>query len=75
MASNWYPDSKLASFAEALVQSGILEDSDEFVQFMRKPQLYDDMYDSWVEAGHPNEGEDGWDEFVDAISEDEEEGE
>lgn len=70
----WYNDaSLLRNFADALSNAGVLEDSDDFSAFMRKPQRYNDEYEAWKEAEYPSDdSDDGWDDFVDAISVDDE---
>ena len=73
----WYNDAKLLSgLGQALATATILEDSDDFTAYMAKPQRYDEFYDAWKEAGYPTaEDDDGWEDFVNAVSEDEEESE
>lgn len=67
---SWYNDAQLIrNFAEALANAEVLEDSDDFVAFNRKPQRYNEEYTIWEQAGFPtNEDDDGWEEFVDGIT-------
>lgn len=70
----WYDDIKLKDgLSEALLNVGVLEDSDDIKEFIRKPQKYNDFYDAWETAGFPtDEDDDGWEEFSETISSDEE---
>lgn len=72
MAGNWYPSPDTGSFIEALINADVLQDTADVVTLVKKPQAYDEFYDAWKEAGFPSdENEDGWDEFVAAVTEDE----
>jgi len=66
----WYNDPNLVrGFGEALSNAGMLEDSDDFAAFLRKPQRYNSEYDAWESCGYPTgEDEDGWDDFVEQLS-------
>lgn len=70
----WYSDSDtLRAFGKALVNAEVLEDGDDFLGFLSKPMQYKATYDTWSEAGYPeDESDDGWEEFVEAISSDDE---
>jgi hypothetical protein len=64
--SNWSDDSrKLADFAEALTRAGVVEDT---VEVIRKPYKFDDRYEIWAEMDFPGEEDANWDEFVEAIT-------
>ena len=71
----WYNDvSLLRGFGQALATAEALTDSEEFVAFMSKPQKYDDAFASWADCGYPtDESDDGWDDFVTSLGDDEEE--
>ena len=74
MAEVWYQDvNLLSSFGTVLKDAGVLEDADDFRDYLNKPFKYNDEYDAWEEAGFPDEGTDNWDTFVDAISSEEDE--
>jgi len=68
----WYNDAKLLSgLGDALSVMGILEDSDDFSAFLRKPQRYNEEYAAWETAGFPtSEDDDGWEEFEEALTSD-----
>lgn len=69
--SSWSDDTQqLLDFAEALVRAGVVEDIGEV---MRKPYKYTPQYEAWVEADFPQEDDENWDEWVQAVSETEEE--
>lgn len=71
MANNWYPDSRLASFVQALVNAEQIEDTEDLVLFVTKPQAYDEVYAAWEDNGSPSsDEEDGWDDFITAITDD-----
>ncbi len=73
-ADKWYDDARLTrAFCNALIEAGYLESNEEIREFNKKPQKFDDEYDAWAEAGFPDDAnEDGWTEFVEAISTEEE---
>lgn len=74
MAERWYNDASLfRSFGSALVNAEVLEDTEDVNGFFTHPQRYNQFYIEWENAGFPNNEDAGWDDFVDAISEDEEE--
>ena len=76
MATRWYDDLNLVrQFGEALSNAEFLESSEEFAEFLRKPQRFNSAYDVWEAAGYPTSTDDeGWDEFVEGISSDDDEG-
>ena len=75
MASDkWYNDSNLvSSFGTALIDASVLEDTEAFKSYLNKPFKFNAEYEAWEEAGYPTTEDDNWDEFVEAISTDEEE--
>lgn len=75
MATQWYHDAnEIRTFQQALIDAEVLEDSEDMKAFLTHPQRYNNEYRAWEEAGYPQETDDTWDEFVQAIgSEDEEE--
>lgn len=70
----WYDDVKLKDgLLEALVNADVLTDAEEFKEFARKPQKYNEHYEAWKDAGYPtDESDDGWEEFSDTFSSEEE---
>lgn len=68
----WYNDASLVrNFGIALSNAEVLEDNEDFAAFLAKPQRYNEEFDIWQQNGYPaSDGEDGWDEFVDGITED-----
>lgn len=76
MAEYWFTDTEtLRNFGSVLTTADILSDSEEFTNFLTKPFEYNDMYDKWMELDMPEEGDEKWDEFVDAITDDDDEAE
>ena len=70
----WYDDGLvLRKFALALIEVGMLND-DEITTFLDKPWRYNNYHEIWEENGAPETNEDdGYQDFVDAITEQEEE--
>lgn len=69
----WYDSaSTIRKFGAILVAAGFIEDVNDFTSFLESPEQYDDVYDTWKEMGRPSEAEDSWDEFVEAVSSEEE---
>lgn len=70
MADKWYDDATLLrNFTAAMIEAGV-EDSQDI---LRKPHKYNDEFEAWVDNGYPDEeGDEGWDEFVSAITSEEE---
>lgn len=71
----WYEDNvKFRGLGEALANAGAFEDSDVAALFNRKPQRFNDHYLAWEANEFPtSEEDDGWDDFLEAIENDEEE--
>ena len=73
----WYSDSdNVRELGKALVNAEVLEDTEDFAEFLGKPRKYTEHYNAWSEASFPSdENDDGWEEFVEAVSSDDEEDE
>lgn len=71
----WYNDaSLLRSFGQALAFADVLTDSDDFVEFLAKPQKYNDAFSNWEQCAFPtDESDDGWDDFLGTLGEEENE--
>lgn len=72
MAEQWFDNAQLSrSFQAALINADSL-DMDNLGDFLSSPQQWQEEYEAWQDAGFPNDDSDnGWDQFVDAISSDE----
>ena len=68
----WYHDRYLVDgLATALTNAEVFSDASDVTAFLAKPQKYNDYYDVWAEADFPtNEDDDGWTEFVEAVTDD-----
>lgn len=73
--TKWYEDPKLvAGLGNALINAEIIEEGIEFSEFLLKPFKYNAVYNAWEQYDFPDNDEDkGWDEFVEALSDEEEE--
>jgi hypothetical protein len=73
MAEYWFTDTEtLRAFGSILSEAGVLEDAEDFQNFLDEPFEYNDAYKAWVENDSPSSDDEGWDAFVEAISEDDE---
>ena len=64
--SVWYEDrSILVDFAQILVDAEFVEDKKEVIA---KPYKYDDAFDKWQSMGYPDQDDDDWDAFIEALS-------
>lgn len=64
----WYNDrTLLVNFSTALIDAGVLEDTDEVKDYFARPYRYDEYFDAWREAKYPMEDDEGWDDFVNSI--------
>ena len=75
MADLWYHDSYLVDgLAEALTNAEVFESANDILEFRKKPQKYTAYYEAWEDQGFPSSEDDAnWDDFVEAVSEDEDE--
>lgn len=70
--TNWYDNATvLRGFQAALVEAGVLTESEEIKGFLSHPQRYNEYYDAWEENDFPDPEHDNWDDFVAAVSDDE----
>lgn len=73
---NWYDSAAdLRKFLTVLIDAEVIEDTDDVQSFLNKPQRYNEVYEAWDDAGFPESDDENWDEFVNAISDDESEDE
>lgn len=64
--TQWYNDPlKLRDFAKALDDAGIVDSKDEVYE---KPYKFDEYYLAWAENDFPDQSDSNWDEFVEAIT-------
>lgn len=76
MAEYWFNDIEtLRNFGTILTTAGILDDSDAFANYLSAPFEYNAAYNAWLASNSPEEGDENWDTFVDAITEDEDDDE
>jgi hypothetical protein len=70
----WYHDRYLVDgLAEALTNAEVFGDASDVTAFLKKPQRYNEFYDAWEAANFPTSDEDdNWDDFVEAVSGDDE---
>ena len=69
----WYNDrTLLVNFHNALIDAGVIEDTDDSKIFFSRPFRYDDAFDTWREYGFPMEDDENWEEFVSAVTDEEE---
>ena len=68
----WYSDSdNVRALGQALLNAEVLSDTDDFLTFLKKPMQYKAYYEAWEQADFPtDEDDDGWDQFVESVSED-----
>jgi hypothetical protein len=68
----WYNDATVVrSYVTALTNAEI--DSEDLIAILKHPKQYSDTYDSWASFGFPeSEDDDGWDDFVAEISNEDE---
>ncbi len=73
----WYQDvEQVRNLGQALSNAGVLEDSADFNDFLRRPKRWDETYEAWEASGSPiTDDDEGLDDFVSAISTDENESE
>lgn len=67
---SWYDDLTLVSgLGSALINAEVLTDSEDYKNFLLKPMRYNSYYNAWEEAGFPtDEDDDEWNDFIEAIS-------
>lgn len=68
----WYDSLKqFSSFLKVMI-AAVFDDVQQIVEFIDNPQLYDDEYTEWANTGYPTENDKNWDDFIAAISSDDE---
>lgn len=68
----WYEDAPiLRRFYAVLRETGMLEEIDEIDAYFQKPWKYNAYHEIWENNGAPQTSDDdGWEDFVDEITED-----
>lgn len=71
----WYNSATdLRSFLSILIDAEAVEDTDDVQAFLSHPQKWNEEYKIWEAAGFPQQDDGAWDEFVNDITLDENNG-
>jgi hypothetical protein len=58
---------ELHQFVSAMFQADEFPTVTEVIEFLEKPHHYEDEWALWQSCGKPDEGDPGWEEFVEGL--------